>query len=267
MRASALPLRAAPFPPPLPRRRPLRRAARASLGDGGPQDAARLKAMMQGMLSGGALPAAEAALGASAAAASAAASASVASSGSSPPSASASASAPGLRLFLDSASSADWAEWLPTGMFVGVTTNPTLLERAGRGCTAAACAELARDALRSPHVEEVMLQAWGESAGRMVLVGEQLAAEDRKRVVVKVPATREGLRAAATLVQVGVRVCLTAVYSPTQMLAAIGVGAEYAAPYVGRMADAGRDGVAAAGAMREAQRACGAATRVLEVSA
>merc|ERR1719201_1160300 len=119
---------------------------------------------MQGMLSGGALPAAEAALGASAAAASAAASASVASSGSSPPSASASASAPGLRLFLDSASSADWAEWLPTGMFVGVTTNPTLLERAGRGCTAAACAELARDALRSPHVEEVMLQAWGESA-------------------------------------------------------------------------------------------------------
>ena len=39
-----------------------------------------------------------------------------------------------LRLFLDSADRAAWADWLPSGLFHGVTTNPTLLRRAGVPC-------------------------------------------------------------------------------------------------------------------------------------
>lgn len=183
------------------------------------------------------------------------------------PAPSARASARGkLRLFIDSASEADWRQLLPSGAFCGVTTNPTILERAGRQCTVSACVELARDALRSPHCEEVMLQAWGGSAREMVLTGEALANADRARVIVKVPATLAGVEAAAALVDLGIRVCLTAVYRPAQMLAAMSVGAEYAAPYVGRMCDAGRDGEASTGAMRAAQLAANSSTRVLVAS-
>jgi len=42
---------------------------------------------------------------------------------------------PGMQLYLDSADPADWARFLPLGVFRGVTTNPVLLERAGQACT------------------------------------------------------------------------------------------------------------------------------------
>ena len=42
---------------------------------------------------------------------------------------------PGLRLFLDSAERAAWERWLGTGLFFGVTTNPTILDAAGLRCT------------------------------------------------------------------------------------------------------------------------------------
>ena len=40
-----------------------------------------------------------------------------------------------LHLLLDSADPSAWEQWLPTGLFGGVTTNPTLLKRAGQPCT------------------------------------------------------------------------------------------------------------------------------------
>ena len=39
-----------------------------------------------------------------------------------------------LRLFLDTADPEAWERWLPSGLFHGVTTNPTLLQRAGQPC-------------------------------------------------------------------------------------------------------------------------------------
>ena len=47
------------------------------------------------------------------------------------------------RIFLDTAVTKEWEELLPTGMFHGVTTNPTLLERAGEECTIANIHKLA----------------------------------------------------------------------------------------------------------------------------
>ena len=40
-----------------------------------------------------------------------------------------------LRLFLDSADPKAWQQWLASGLFHGVTTNPTLLRRAAQPCT------------------------------------------------------------------------------------------------------------------------------------
>ena len=147
------------------------------------------------------------------------------------------------RLFLDSACRDAFRAYLPAGTFYGVTTNPLILERDQGKCTLEYVSNL-RDELAMMPCEELQVQAWGETAKDMHECGLRLAdlATDGIRIVVKVPATRQGFEACRLLIHDGVPVTVTAVYNPQQVLAALAVGAEYAAPYLGRMNDAGRDG-------------------------
>jgi len=147
-----------------------------------------------------------------------------------------------LRLFLDTADREQWKSWMPTGIFYGVTTNPTLLERAGEQCTLANLKGLAQEGF-DLGCEEVQLQTWGGTADSFTEIGEKLAGLDR-RVVVKIPISREGIVAADRLIGMGARVTMTGLYKPHQALSAAGVGADYAAPYLGRMTDQGQDGQA-----------------------
>lgn len=173
----------------------------------------------------------------------------------------------GLRLFLDSADPADWDRLLPLGFFHGVTTNPLLLERAGQTCSVANLRELAR-AARDLGAREIQMQTWGDSPEQMVATGEELAGlgEADFRAVVKIPATNAGFRAAGSLVQRGHPVTLTAVYTPGQVMAAAGLGAAYAAPYLGRLADAGQDGPALIQAMSDILKGSASRTRLLVAS-
>lgn len=172
----------------------------------------------------------------------------------------------GPRLYLDSADPAAWAEHLPTGIFHGVTTNPLLLERSGQRCTVGHLADLAARAAALGAME-IHLQTWGEDADAMADRGSRLAAIDAGiAIAVKVPATPEGFRAARTLTAGGARVTLTAVYAPAQVLAAAALGAAYAAPYLGRLTDAGRDGRAILLEMNRLLRATGSPLRLLAAS-
>jgi len=168
------------------------------------------------------------------------------------------------RFFLDTADEAEWASLLPLGIFHGVTTNPVLLQRAGVECTVPSCHHLARRAF-DYGAAEVMLQAWGGSADALVSCGQALSGGD-ERVVVKVPITAEGTRAASVLGSLGIRVCLTACYASEQALVATAVGAEYLAPYLGRMDDAGKDGRAECERMEAIISGLGGSTRVLVAS-
>jgi len=173
----------------------------------------------------------------------------------------------GLRLFLDSADPADWRRFLPLGFFHGVTTNPLLLERAGQPCTVANLQELAGMA-RDLGVREIQMQTWGRDPAQMVETGEKLAelAEPDLRLVVKIPATAEGFQVARTLLGKGCSVTLTAVYTPGQVMAAAGLGASYAAPYLGRLDDAGQDGAAVVLTMHHILSGAGSRTRLLTAS-
>lgn len=172
---------------------------------------------------------------------------------------------PGLRLFLDSADVGEWSRWLPVGLFRGVTTNPLLLQRAGEPCTEQRLGVLARQAF-DLGAREVQLQTWGGGVETLAARGQRLAALD-PRVVVKVPVTRPGTEAAAQLVAAGVPVTLTAVYAVHQVLVAAALGAAYAAPYLGRMNDAGRDGRGEVAAMQALLRTAGdGAPRLLVAS-
>ena len=147
-----------------------------------------------------------------------------------------------LCMFLDSASEEEWAKWLPSGIFTGVTTNPIILERDGRECNIAALTDLAKQALEYDAVQEFQVQTWGESSDEMWKNGIALAKYDPDVIVVKVPGTFEGIKAANALVADGIRVTITAAYASHQAVLAAAVGANYVAPYLGRMNDAGRDG-------------------------
>ncbi|HTR12119.1 MAG TPA: transaldolase family protein [Roseiarcus sp.] len=174
------------------------------------------------------------------------------------------AGSPGLRLMLDTADRAEWAKWLPVGCFYGITTNPLLLQAAGVPCALPALAELIGEALKLG-AREAHAQTWGRTRALYYDRGRELAAID-PRVVVKVPTTVEGAAAAAMLRQEGVRLTMTAVYSAAQALAADALGADYAAPYLGRMNDLGRDGFTEIAGMARAVRAHGGTMRILVAS-
>jgi transaldolase len=171
---------------------------------------------------------------------------------------------PKIRLFLDSADTSQWQNWLPTGLFYGVTTNPLLLERAQVTCSIEQLKELARQGLELG-AQEVQLQTWGTSVEALVKTGKLLAAID-DRVVVKVPITQVGTEAASRLIAEGIQITLTGVYAVHQVLIAAALGADYAAPYLGRINDLGRNGRDDLVAMQREIVGVGSTTRILVAS-
>ncbi|MBK6735496.1 MAG: transaldolase [bacterium] len=173
----------------------------------------------------------------------------------------------GPRLFLDTADTGAWERLLPTGIFHGVTTNPLLLERAHLACEVAVLADLARRAA-DLGAREIHLQTWGDDAAALEQTGLRIAEATTGglTVLVKVPATAAGFRATARLRAAGLAVTLTAVYNAGQVLAAAAAGAAYAAPYLGRLDDAGRDGRKVVLAMQAVLRSTGTETRLLVAS-
>lgn len=170
----------------------------------------------------------------------------------------------GLRLFLDSADRGAWERWLSTGLFFGITTNPTILDAAGLRCTLPVIADLVQDAL-AHGIQEVQVQSWGTETSRLIGNGLAVAAFS-PRVVVKIPVTLDGIRAVAALHEHGVRTTLTAVYAAHQVLTAAAADADYVAPYFGRIGDLGRDALAEIGTMHDILRASGKSTRLLVAS-
>lgn len=168
--------------------------------------------------------------------------------------------APAPRLYVDSADLGRVSALLASGVVHGVTTNPTILERGGR--TAAEIPELyAR--WRGEGAREVFFQTWGGDTASFLRNAERIL-ELGEGVAVKVPATLEGFAAASALVRGGATVLVTAVYSVGQALACAGIGAQYIAPYLGRMRDAGVDGDVMIARMQEV--CAGSGTNVLAAS-
>jgi transaldolase len=173
-------------------------------------------------------------------------------------------SATSLRLMLDSADVRQWEQWLPMGLFYGVTTNPMLLERSQVPCRTNTLRAITAIALRLG-AQEIQLQAWGGTAEAYFETGMTLASFD-SRVVVKIPVVEAGVTAAVRLIQQGCRITLTGIYAVPQVLIAAAVGAEYAAPYLGRIHDTGRSGLNEVGAMQRSLNGIDSPTRLLVAS-
>jgi len=167
-----------------------------------------------------------------------------------------------VKLYVDTADRAAAESLLTTGLFHGVTTNPTILQRAAMG--ASDLRDIYRWAVEAG-AQEVFFQAWGEDAATLIDRGQQLRDLGRE-VVVKFVATRAGATACAALGARGIPTLLTAIYDAGQAIVAAAAGATYIAPYLGRLNDAGRDGIAEVLAMHEVLVATGSTTKVLLAS-
>lgn len=164
-----------------------------------------------------------------------------------------------MAFYIDSADRSTVERLWACGVFAGVTTNPTILSRAGLS---------QRDLpelytwLVELGVPEIFMQVLGTGIQEMTDSAAWL--RSLGPVVVKVPSTSAGLRVARDLVDDGCPVLVTAVYHPVQAVLARDVGADWVAPYVGRMSDAGRPGVEAVVQMQQAIG--GGRTKILAAS-
>lgn len=167
-----------------------------------------------------------------------------------------------MRLYLDTAEQDAAEALLGTGLFTGLTTNPTILQRASRGI--ADIPEIYTWATAAG-AHEVFFQAWGQDTDTLVERGRGLR-ELGDEVVVKLVASRAGMSACAQLVSDRIPTLLTAVYNPGQAIVAATAGATYIAPYLRRLTAAGRDGLADVLAMHQVLAGAGSSTKVLVAS-
>ena len=174
-----------------------------------------------------------------------------------------------MHLYLDSADASELDRVLPSPLVYGVTTNPTLLKRAGLDWSGLPdfVRHVATLGARAVHVQVRS----DDTSGMLADAREYLVLDERARIIVKLPATGAGFAAAAVLAAEGVDVTMTAVYEPEQALWSVLAGARYAAPYLGRLDDAGRDGRAVVQAMQDVvdrygRRADGTDLRLLVAS-
>lgn len=141
-----------------------------------------------------------------------------------------------MRLFLDTANIDEIREINRWGVLSGVTTNPSLLAKE-RGDVEQGWKEILGE------VEgDVSLETTEPEAAAMYEQGLRLA-QMGPNAVVKVPMTPEGLMAGKRLVNEGIRINVTLVFSPAQAILAAEIGAYIVSPFIGRIDDAAADGM------------------------
>lgn len=141
-----------------------------------------------------------------------------------------------MKFFIDSADVAAIRELAATGLVDGVTTNPSLVMKSGRGFREVI--EEICSLVEGPVSAEVT----AVEADKMIAEGKSLASI-AKNVVVKVPLTIDGLKACRALSRDGIGVNVTLCFSANQALLAAKAGASFISPFIGRLDDIGADGM------------------------
>ncbi len=141
-----------------------------------------------------------------------------------------------MKLFLDTADVAQIGETLSWGIIDGVTTNPTHVSKTGRPAREL-YAEICRMVPGPVSLETIALDT-----DTIVTEGRELA-RIADNVVVKVPITRDGLRAVKCLSADGIKTNVTVTFSPLQAMLAAKCGATYVSPFVGRLDAVGHIGM------------------------
>lgn len=142
-----------------------------------------------------------------------------------------------MKFFIDTADVSEIRKAHDLGLVDGVTTNPSLIAKAGRG-QREVIEEIASLIDGPISAEVIALDTEG-----MLAEGRELAKIAPEKIVIKVPMTEAGLKAARTFALEGIATNVTLVFSPLQALLAAKAGATYISPFVGRLDDIATDGM------------------------
>jgi transaldolase len=141
-----------------------------------------------------------------------------------------------MKFFLDTANTDEIRNAEKTGLVDGITTNPSLVAKTGRTY---------RDVL-----EEICKIVDGPVSAEVISTeAEKMIAEAKKlakihsNIVVKIPMTNQGIIAANYLVNDGIPVNMTLVFSPLQALICGKLGVDYVSPFIGRLDDVAHNGM------------------------
>lgn len=142
-----------------------------------------------------------------------------------------------MRLFLDTANIDEIREAARLGVISGVTTNPTLMAREQGVDYKDRVVEIC-EVVNGP----VSAECLSRDVPGLIAEAKEVASW-HPNVVVKIPIDAAGLEATSKLAREGVKVNMTLVFSANQALLAALAGAAYVSPFVGRLDDAGHDGM------------------------
>ena len=164
-----------------------------------------------------------------------------------------------MKLFIDTADVDEIRQAAQLGVLDGVTTNPSLVAKAGRPMREV-LAEIC-ELVPGPVSAEVLATEYDA----MLTEAHDLAGI-APNIVVKIPLIREGIRAVKTLSGEGIKTNVTLCFSPLQALIAAKAGATYISPFVGRLDDVGHDGMEIVEQILETYANYGFQTEVLVAS-
>ncbi len=168
-----------------------------------------------------------------------------------------------MKFFIDTANLSQIEEANALGILDGVTTNPSLMAKEGIKGT---------ENIRQHYINicnivdgDVSAEVLSTDYEGMVAEGVELAAL-HPNIVVKVPCTRDGIRAIKYFTNRSIRTNCTLVFSVGQALLAAKAGATYVSPFVGRLDDISTDGITLVGQIVDVYRHYGYKTQVLAAS-
>jgi transaldolase len=142
-----------------------------------------------------------------------------------------------MKFFLDTANIEEIKKALELGMCDGVTTNPSLIAKEGKAHDQV-IADIAK-VVKGP----ISVEGNADTADGILKEAETFK-KWAPNVVIKVPMTKEGLKAVKALEGKGIPTNVTLVFSASQALLAAKAGASYVSPFVGRLDDVSADGMA-----------------------
>ena len=164
-----------------------------------------------------------------------------------------------MKIFLDTADVTEIKTRWSSGLIDGITTNPSLIRKSGRNH------EEVYQEIKDIGIQDISMEVIGDTTN-MISEGKRLNKKFGKCCTVKVPCTREGLKACANLTVEGIRVNVTLVFSKAQAILAAKAGAQYVSPFVGRVDDISFDGVGLVKGIAELYREQMVRTEVLAAS-
>ena len=166
-----------------------------------------------------------------------------------------------MKIFLDTADIDEIRAANETGLIDGVTTNPTLILRAGRTLE-----DVAKQLIEEfPHFESVSTEVVADTSEEMIAQAQKFIGLG-PAITIKLPCTIEGLKACKVLNKPGVKTNVTLIFSAAQAVLAAKSGATYVSPFVGRLDDQSVAGLEVVRSITELYCRWGVRTQVLSAS-